>query len=119
MTPNSVDFHLLSNITGHNRFVKQRQIWWCATAGHTPTPGMCCSVASGGQERYEELMQQERAMAVFMETFATSKAGKVAELEGMQLAGAARLNPFGPTSNPDMTPLAYDESQARARTTLT
>ena len=79
---------------------------------------MCCSVASGGQERYEELMHQERAMAAFMETFATNKAGKVAELEGMQLAGAARLSPFGPTRNPDMTPLAYDETQARARTTL-
>ena len=58
-------------------------------------------------------------MAAFMEKFPASKAGKVAELEGMQLTGTARLTPFGPTSNPDMTPLVYDETQASACTTLT
>jgi hypothetical protein len=72
------------------------------------------SPLSGGQERYEELIQQEKAMTAFMDSFPTSRAGKLAELEAMQMAGTARQNPFGRTSNPDVAPLAFDESQARA-----
>ena len=72
------------------------------------------SPLSGGQERYEELIQQEKAIAAFMGTFPSSKAGKLAELEGMQMAGTARQNPFGRTNNADVAPLAFDESQARA-----
>ncbi len=53
-------------------------------------------------------------MTAFMDTFPASKAGKLAELEGMQMTGTARQNPFGRTSNPDVAPLAFDESQARA-----
>ena len=49
-----------------------------------------------------------------MDSFPTSRAGKLAELEAMQMAGTARQNPFGRTSNPDVAPLAFDESQARA-----
>ncbi|DBA65684.1 TPA: hypothetical protein ACH3X2_002738 [Trebouxia sp. C0005] len=70
------------------------------------------SPLSGGQERYEELLQQEKAMTAFMDSFPTSRAGKLAELEGIQMAGTARQNPFGRTSNPDVPPLVFDESQA-------
>ena len=59
-------------------------------------------------------MQQEKAMAAFMESFPTSKAGKLAELESMQVTGATRANPFGRTSIPDMAPPAFDETQVRA-----
>ena len=53
-------------------------------------------------------------MTAFMDSFPTSRAGKLAELEGIQMAGTARQNPFGRTSNPDVPPLVFDESQARA-----
>ncbi len=72
------------------------------------------SPQSGGQERYEELIQQDKAMTAFMDSFPSSRAGKLAELEAMQMAGTARQNPFGKTSNPEVAPVAFDESQARA-----
>ena len=75
---------------------------------------LVCSPLNGGQEGYEELIQQDKAMAAFMDSFPSSRAGKLAELEAMQMAGTTRQNPFGRTSNPDVAPLAFDESQARA-----
>ena len=51
-------------------------------------------------------------MALFMQSFAASKASKLAELEGMQLAG--KQNRVGRTNIADMPQLDFDESQARA-----
>ena len=51
-------------------------------------------------------------MALFMQSYAASKASKLAELEGMQLAG--KQNRFGRTNMAAMPQLDFDESQARA-----
>ena len=73
-------------------------------------------MASGGQEKYEELLQQERAMAAFMDGFSAARAAKAAELEGMQLAGSGRQTLSGRTSVSDVPSLPFDESQARYTT---
>lgn len=72
-----------------------------------------CSPASGGQDKFEELLQQERAMAAFMGGFSAARAAKVAELEGMQIAGAGRQPLSGRASVSDVPSLPFDESQAR------
>ncbi len=81
---------------------------------HMIVASLLHSVTPGSQETFEDLGQQEKAMAAFMDNFPSSKAGKLAELEGMQMAGASRQEPYGRTSIPDMPPLPFDESQVCA-----
>ena len=66
---------------------------------------------SVAQERYGEVVQQERAMAAFMDSFSACKASKLAELEGMQMAGASRKETYNRMSVPDLAPTFFDESQ--------
>lgn len=54
---------------------------------HKPCP--VCSVAAAGPSRQSELVQQEQDMAAFLEAFPSSRAARLAELEGMQLASRA------------------------------
>lgn len=73
---------------------------------------MHCSVQSDiGEDRLEELQQQEQAMAAFMDSFVANRAARLAELEGMQMAGSGRQLPLGRGSS-DMPLLPFDESQA-------
>lgn len=73
-----------------------------------------CSVASSGEDRHDELLQQEQAMAAFMDSFAANKAARLAELEAMQVAaGSARQLLPDRTNASDMPPIPFDESQAR------
>ena len=72
-------------------------------------------MASSGQDRHEELLQQEQAMAAFMDSFAAHKAARLAELEAMQMAaGSGRQLLSGRASVSDMPPIPFDESQARS-----
>ena len=73
---------------------------------------MHCSSSLGNEERLEELRQQEQAMTLFMSTFATNKASKLAELEAMQLTGK-QIQPDR-SSIPDVPHIDFDESQVRA-----
>lgn len=73
---------------------------------------MLCSVASSGEGRHQDLQQQEQAMAAFMDSFAANKAARLAELEGMQMAGSSRQLLPDRASVADMPSLPFDESQA-------
>ena len=73
---------------------------------------LLCSVASNGKDRHEDLQQQEQAMAAFMDSFAANKAARLAELEGMQMAGSSRQLLSGRASVSDIPTLPFDESQA-------
>lgn len=73
---------------------------------------MHCSVASSGEGKHEEVQQQEQAMAAFMDSFAATRAARLAELEGMQMAGSGRQLMSGRASVPDMPSLPFEESQA-------
>ena len=69
-------------------------------------------MASSGQDRHEEVQQQEQAMALFMDSFAANRAARLAELEGMQMAGSGRQLLSGRASVSDMPLLPFEESQA-------
>lgn len=73
---------------------------------------LLCSVATSGEDRHEELQQQEQAMAAFMDSFAANRAARLAELEGMQMAGSSRQLLSGRASASDMPTLPFEESQA-------
>lgn len=72
-----------------------------------------CSVTTSGQDKHDELLQQEQAMAAFMDSFASNKAARLAELEGMQMAGSSRRLLSGGASAPDVPSLPFDDNQAR------
>lgn len=70
-----------------------------------------CSLASSGEDRLEELQQQEQAMSAFMDSFAANRAARLAELEGMQMAGSSRHLALCRAGS-DVPSLPFDESQA-------
>ena len=74
-------------------------------------------MAAAGQDRYEELIQQDQAMSAFLDSFPSSKAAKLAELEGMQVAGRQQWS--GRASVSDMPHLPFDESQASSTSAAT
>lgn len=69
-------------------------------------------MASSREDRHEELQQQEQAMAAFMDSFAANRAARLAELEGMQMAGSSRQLLLGRASVSDIPTLPFEESQA-------
>ena len=68
-----------------------------------------CSAAASGQGNQAELLQQELDMAAFLEAFPGNKAGRQAELEGMQLASRASNR-----AGLDAAALAAMEEQVRS-----